>query len=365
MGRPSFSPPPKKQRLHVYSWQGKVGCVFPQTINHLHNSFPHPITFWTRLMFNFVRVGKEWACPVFSHPLKSKGYMCIHDRVRLAVFFRRRLTICTTVFPHPITFWTRLMFNLVKVGKEWAGPVFPHPLTSRGYMCIHDRVRLAVFYRRRLTICTTVFSYQVTFWIRLMFNHVRVGKEGAGPVFPHPLTSNFVLCVFWTGYFKTGCVFPHPINQMHNSFSPRDNLCIRLMFNLVRVGKEWASPVFPHPLKSKGYMCIHDRVRLAVFFRRRLTICTTVFPHPITFWRRLMFNFVRVGKNWASPVFSHSLTSKGYMCIHDRVRLAVFFRRRLTICTTVFSHPVTFRTRLMFNLVRVGKEWAGPVFPHP
>ena len=37
------------------------------------------------------------------------------------------------------------------------------------------------------------------------------------------------------------------------------------MFNLVGVGKEWAGPVFPHPLKSKGYMCIHDRVRLAVF----------------------------------------------------------------------------------------------------
>ena len=28
MGQPSFSPPPKKQRLHVYSWQGKIGCVF-------------------------------------------------------------------------------------------------------------------------------------------------------------------------------------------------------------------------------------------------------------------------------------------------------------------------------------------------
>ena len=72
LGRPSFSPLTKKQRLHMYSWQGMVGCVF----------------------------------------------------------IRRRLTICTTVFPHAITFWTRLIFNLVGVGKEWAGPVFPHPLTS-------------------------------------------------------------------------------------------------------------------------------------------------------------------------------------------------------------------------------------------
>ena len=139
------------------------------------------------------------------------------------------------------------------------------------------------------------------------------------------------------------------------------------MFNLVRVGKDWAGPVFPHPLKSKGYMCIHDRVRLAVFFRRRFTICTTVFPHPITFWTRFLFNLVRVGKEWAGPVFPHPQKSKGYMCIRDRVKLAVFFPRQLqfTICTTVFPHPITFWTRLILNLVRVGKNWAGPVFLHP
>ena len=183
---------------------------------------------------------------------------------KLGCVFRRQLTICTTVFPHLLTFWTRLMFNLDRVGKEWAGPVFPHPLKSKGYMCIHDRVRLSVFFCRRLTICTTVFPHVITF-------------------------------------------------------------CMRLMLNLVRVGKEWAGPVFPHPLKSKGYMCIHDRVRLAVFFRRRFTICTTVFPHPLSFWTRLLFNLVRVGKEWAGPVFPHPRKSKGYMCIRDRVRLAVFF----------------------------------------
>ena len=154
MGRPSFSPPPKKQWLHVYSWQGKVGCVFPQTINHMHNSFSPPdnlLITLTRLMFNIVRVGKEWAGPVFPHPLTSnfRFYAYSIDRVMLrpAEFFPtcRRLTICTTVFTNLITFWIRLMFNLVRVGKEWAGPVFPHPLKSNGYMCIHDRVRLAVF----------------------------------------------------------------------------------------------------------------------------------------------------------------------------------------------------------------------------
>ena len=141
MGRPSFSPPCKKQRLHVNSWQGKVGCVFPQPINHMHNSFPHLITFSLRLMFNLVRVGKEWAGPVFPHRLHV--YSC---QGKFGCVFPQRITTCTTVFPHLITLCIRLMFNLVKVGKEWAGPVFPHPLKSEGYMCIHDRVRLAVFF---------------------------------------------------------------------------------------------------------------------------------------------------------------------------------------------------------------------------
>ena len=162
MGRPSFSPPPNKQ-LNVL-------CVF-----------------WTGLF-------------------KTE-------------FFSTPLTICTTVVPHVITLCIWLMFNLVRVGKEWASPVFPHPLKSKGYMCIHDRVRLAVFFRRRLTICTTVFPHPINFWTRLMFNLVRVGKEMAGPVFPHPLTSNFRFYAYsWQG--KAGWNFPNPINHMNKSFSP-------------------------------------------------------------------------------------------------------------------------------------------------
>ena len=149
--------------------------------------------------------------------------MRILERVRLAKFFPIPLTTCTTVFPHLITFCIRLMFNIARVGKEWTGPVFPHPLKSKGYMCIHDRVRLAVFFRRQLTICTTVLPNPITFWTRLMFNLVRVGKEWAGPVFPHPLTSNFRFYAYsWQG--KVGWVFHHLINHMHNSFSPPDNL---------------------------------------------------------------------------------------------------------------------------------------------
>ena len=130
MGWPSFSTPPEKQRLHLYSWQGKVGWVFCRWLTICTTVFPHPITFWTRLMFNLVRVGKEWAGPVFPPPHKKQRLHVYSWQGKIGCVFRRRLTICTTVFPHPITFWTRLMFNLVRVGNEWAGPIFPHPLTS-------------------------------------------------------------------------------------------------------------------------------------------------------------------------------------------------------------------------------------------
>ena len=124
----------------------RLAEFFPTPFTVCTTVFPHLITFCMKLMFNLVRVGKERVGPVFPHPLKCKGCMCIRDRVRLAVFFSSRFTICMTVFPHSITFWTRLMFNLVWVGKEWADPVFPYPLKSKGYMCIRDRVRLAVFF---------------------------------------------------------------------------------------------------------------------------------------------------------------------------------------------------------------------------
>ena len=225
MSQPSFSPPAKKQRLHVYSWQGKVGCVFRRRLTICTTVYLHPITFWTRLMSNLVRVWKEWAGPVFSHPLKSKGYMCIHDRVGLSVFFRRQLTVCTTVFPHLITFCMRLMFNLVRVGKEWADPVFPHPLTSNFMFYAYSGQgywRLAGFFPTPLTICTTVFLHVITLCIRLMFNLVRVGKEWASQSFSPPPEKQWLHVYSRQG--KVGCVFLQTINHVHNSFPPPDNL---------------------------------------------------------------------------------------------------------------------------------------------
>ena len=74
MGRPSFSPSPKKQRLYVYSWQGKVGCVFPRQFAICTTVFLHPITFWTRLILNLVRAGKKWDGPVFPHPKTNDSF---------------------------------------------------------------------------------------------------------------------------------------------------------------------------------------------------------------------------------------------------------------------------------------------------
>ena len=62
-----------------------------QMVNHLHKID----TFTSQ---GGERIGR----PSFSHPLKSKGCLHIHDRI-----------------------W--LIFSLVGVGKESAGPVFLHP----------------------------------------------------------------------------------------------------------------------------------------------------------------------------------------------------------------------------------------------
>ena len=100
--------------------------------------------------------------------------------------------------------------------------------------------------RYRINHMHNSFPHPITFCTRLMFNLVRVGKEWASPVFPHPLTSNFRFYVYyWQG--MVGWVIPHPINHMHKVYPQQIIFCTRLMFYLLRVGKEWASPVFLHP----------------------------------------------------------------------------------------------------------------------
>ena len=80
---------------------------------------------------------------------------------------------------------------------------------------------------------------------------------------------------------------------------------MRLMFNLVRVGKEWAGPVFPHPRKSKSYMCIHDRVRLAVFFPDNYNLpYAEQFSSPDNLLNKVDFKPCQGGEKMGRPSFS-------------------------------------------------------------
>ena len=249
MGQPSFSPPPKKQRLHVYSWQCKVGCVFRRWLTICTTVFPQLITFWTRLMFNLVRVGKEWAGPVFPHPLTSNLMFYAYSgqgSLRLAEFFPTPLTICTTA-----VFQRDNLVHMVDVlpcqgGERMGRPNFsPSPKKQRLHVYSWQG-KVGCVFPRRLTICTTVFLHPINFWTRLMFNLVRVGKEWASPVFPHPLTSNFRFYAYsWQG--KAGWIFPHPINHMNKSFSPPDNLLHEVCLTLSGWGKTGPAQFFPTP----------------------------------------------------------------------------------------------------------------------
>ena len=90
---------------------------------------------------------------------------------------------------------------VIWVKKNSAGPLFSHfdKWKHQPYPVINTH---------------TTFAYQV------------VGKNWAGPFFPHP--DKIKHQPFAGGYLggeKLGCsIFTHPINHMHNSFSPSDNL---------------------------------------------------------------------------------------------------------------------------------------------
>ena len=64
--------------------------------------FLHPDNHLQKVDALSCRGGERMGWPGFSHPLKSKDCLHIHDRVRL-------------------------ILSLVGVEKEWAGPVFLHP----------------------------------------------------------------------------------------------------------------------------------------------------------------------------------------------------------------------------------------------
>ena len=146
LGRPSFSTPPNKQRLYVYSWQGKVDaftCQGGKIMDQPSFSPPRYPSFCTRLILTLVRVGKEWAGPVPTPPNKQRLYMYVYSwqgKVDAFTCQGGKITDQPSFSPprYP-SFCTRLILTLVRVGKKWAGPVFPHPPNKqRLYMYVYS-----------------------------------------------------------------------------------------------------------------------------------------------------------------------------------------------------------------------------------
>ena len=130
MGRPSFSPPLTSNFMFMaYSGQGnwRLAEFFPTPINHIHNSFPpsnNPLNQGWCLTLS--GVGERMGWPSFSPALKSKGYMCIHDRVRLLCFTQTIKPFAQQFSP------TRLPSEqgwclTVGVGKRMGRPSFSPP----------------------------------------------------------------------------------------------------------------------------------------------------------------------------------------------------------------------------------------------
>ena len=76
MGQPSFSPPPKKQRLHVYSWQGKVGCVFRRRLT-ICTSLPPTDNLLNKACLTLSGWGKNGPAQFFPTPCKGYNLGCV------------------------------------------------------------------------------------------------------------------------------------------------------------------------------------------------------------------------------------------------------------------------------------------------
>ena len=103
---------------------------------HVGLSFPHPNNCLHKLKLSLVVVGEKWAGPVFPHPLRSKG--CLLLPTYLLGWGKNGQA---EFFSTPVTICARLKISLV-TGKGWASSVFPHPYKSKGCLCTHGGVGL-------------------------------------------------------------------------------------------------------------------------------------------------------------------------------------------------------------------------------
>ena len=80
-----------------------------------------------------------------------------------------------------------------------------------------------------------------------------VGKNWAGPFFPHPDKIKHQPCAGgYLGGEKLGwSIFPHPINHMHNSSSPSDNLVHKVDVKPCQGGERVGRPSFSPPHKKQ------------------------------------------------------------------------------------------------------------------
>ena len=135
-------------------------------------------------------------------------------------------------------------------------PSFSPPQTSNFMFYTYfgqGNWRLAEFFPTPLTICITVFPDVITLCIRLMSNFVRVGKNWAGAFFPHPYAGGYL------GGEKLGWSVIFPPWQMKTSILPcheyANNLCI------LGGGEKLGRPILSPPwLVCKYQSCADARL---------------------------------------------------------------------------------------------------------
>ena len=116
------------------------------------------------------------------------------------------------------------------IGKNWAGPFFPHPEKWKHQHCadgylVGGKLGRPILSPSRQVKASTLPSHEYanTHWILVGGEQgwclTLSGREKMGlPSFPHPLTSKGYICIH-DG--KVGCVILHPINHMHKLFATR------------------------------------------------------------------------------------------------------------------------------------------------
>ena len=250
-------------------------------------------------------VGKNWAGPFFPHPDKIKHQPCADgylggEKLGWSVIFPPWQLKASTLPCHEYTY----QFCFLGGGEKLGWPILFPPRQDKASPC-------AVLSGQRKTWLVRYFPTLTSESINLTLSrkHIPIlvfrgwGKTGSAHSFP-TLTSESINLVQKLGYLggeKLGRPILSPTWLVKESTLP----CHEYANNLCFLGGEekLGRPILSPPRQSK----------------------VSTFPHPITLWTRLMFNLVRVGKNWAGPFFPRPLKRKSYMCIHDRVRLAVFF----------------------------------------